>query len=147
MVEHKEIILILCYYNKEETTLIVKEGLQKLEGGKDMIKVCWEQDEAVALFDVYFKNYGSVNVSEEILNNLRDMYIKRIKDKGVTVDEKFRNLSGLRMQLGCIHYVVTGGKEGMSNASKLFYDTYELYKNNPDTFQQILDCFYNRYSY
>lgn len=26
---------------------------------------------------------------------------------GLVVDEKFRNLNGLKMQIGCIHYVVT----------------------------------------
>lgn len=111
-----------------------------------MIKVKWELEEAVALFDVYFKNDGNLNVSEDILGNLTEMYIKRAKDNGIIVDEKFRNLSGLKIQLGCIHYVVTDGKEGMSNASKLFYDTYELYKNDAEKFQRILKEFYRKYS-
>lgn len=29
---------------------------------------------------------------------------------GLVVDEKFRNLNGLKMQIGCIHYVVTEGR-------------------------------------
>lgn len=41
---------------------------------KQMIKVQWELEEAVALVDIYFKNGGSLNVSEDILVNLRDMY-------------------------------------------------------------------------
>lgn len=72
-----------------------------------MIKVHWELEEAVALFDIYFKNGGSLNISEDMLVNLRDMYIKRARNNGIIIDEKFRNLSGLKMQLGCIHYVVT----------------------------------------
>ena len=111
-----------------------------------MIKVKWELEEAVALFDVYFKNDGNLNVSEDRLGNLTKMYIKRAKDNGIIIDEKFRNLSGLKIQLGCIHYVVTDGKEGMSNASKLFYDTYELYKNDAEKFQWILKEFYRKYS-
>lgn len=111
-----------------------------------MIKVHWELEEAVALFDIYLKNGESLNVSEDILVNLRDMYIKRARNNGIIIDEKFRNLSGLKMQLACIHYVVTSGKEGMSNASKLFYDTYELYKNDAEKFQQILKDFYKKYS-
>lgn len=50
------------------------------------------------------------------------------------------------MQLGCIHYVVTSGKEGMSNASKVFYDTYELYKKDTGKFRQISKEFYSKYS-
>lgn len=49
------------------------------------------------------------------------------------------------MQLGCIHYVVTGGKEGMSGASNLFYKTYDLYKNNPCEFQNVCKKFYAAY--
>lgn len=111
-----------------------------------MIKVRWELEEAVALFDVYFKNGGNLNISEDILGNLTEMYVRRAKDNGIIVDEKFRNLSGLKMQLGCIHYVVTSRKEGMSNASKLFYDTYELYKTDNGKFQQILKEFYKKYA-
>lgn len=111
-----------------------------------MIKVKWELEEAVVLFDAYFKNGGNLNLSEDTFGSLTDMYIKRAQDNGIIIDEKFRNLSGLKIQLACIHYVVTSGKEGMSNASKLFYDTYELYKNDAEKFQQILKEFYRKYS-
>lgn len=111
-----------------------------------MIKVQGVHIKAVALFDIYFKNGGNLNVSEDILVNLRDIYIKRAQKNGIIIDEKFRNLSGLKIQLGCIHYVVTAGREGMSNASKLFYDTYELYKNDVEKFQQILKEFYIKYT-
>ena len=46
---------------------------------KQMIKVQWELEEAVALFDIYFKNGGSLNISEDILGNMTEMYIKRAK--------------------------------------------------------------------
>lgn len=49
------------------------------------------------------------------------------------------------MQLGCIHYVVTGGKEGMSGASRLFYQTYDLYRDDPKLFKYICDEFYDKY--
>lgn len=111
-----------------------------------MIKVHWDLEEAVALFDIYLKNGGHLSIPEDILVKLRNMYIKRAHDNGIIIDEKFRNLSGLKMQLGCIHYVVTDGKEGMSNASKLFYDTYELYKNDAEKFSQILKEFYIKYA-
>ena len=50
------------------------------------------------------------------------------------------------MQLACIHFVVTNGAEGMSNASKLFYDTYELIQNKPEKFEAILEGFYRKYT-
>lgn len=48
---------------------------------KQMIKIRWELEEAVALFDVYFNNGGNLNVSEDVLVNLTNMYIKRAKHK------------------------------------------------------------------
>lgn len=53
---------------------------------KTMIKVKWELEEAVALFDVYFNNAGSLNVSEDILTHLTEMYIKRANIKGILID-------------------------------------------------------------
>lgn len=49
------------------------------------------------------------------------------------------------MQLGCIHYVVTDGKEGFSGASRLFYDTYKLYQEKREKFNKILENFNCKY--
>ena len=105
-----------------------------------MIRVRWELEEAVALMDLYFRYGATLSVpSDELLK------LSRANILGLNVDDKFRNLSGMKMQLGCIHYVVTGGKEGMSGASNLFYKTYDLYKNNPCEFQNVCKKFYAAY--
>lgn len=111
-----------------------------------MIKVNWDLEEAVVLFDVYFNSGSTMNVEDAILIELSNKYKKRAKEKELVVDEKFRNLAGLKMQIGCIHYVVTDGREGLSNASKLFYDTYKLYKSNPRIFHEIAEDFYCKYA-
>ena len=64
---------------------------------------------------------------------------------GIQTDTKFRNINGLSMQLGCITYIVTDGKHGFSSASKLFYETYDLYKTNPELFASILQEFKDKY--
>ena len=92
-----------------------------------VIKVKWELEEAVALFDLYFRFGRCLNVPKDEIKNLSFIYIKRAKRLGLHIDDKFRNEAGLSIQLACVHYVVTNGAEGMSNASKLFYDTYKLY--------------------
>ena len=110
-----------------------------------MIKVPWQLEEAVALFDLYFKSGSKLSVPAEKINELSLIYRRRAEQLGMIVDDKFRNVSGLRMQLGCIHYVVTDGAKGMSGASKLFYETYELYKVQPEIFNMILNEFNFRY--
>ena len=111
-----------------------------------MIKVKWDIAEAVVLLDAYMKAGGTPEVSEDTLLRLSDMYKKKATEYGIEHDEKFRNLTGLKMQLQCVRYVVTEGKEGMANASKVFYEAYDLFKNNRSTFDWIKDDFYRRYN-
>lgn len=110
-----------------------------------MLKVRWELDESVALMNLYFSNGGKLPANNEKVKNLSVAYKKRALEKGLLVDDKFRNISGLNMQLACIHYVVTGGKEGLSQASKLFYSTYELYTQDRKKFDAIYKDFETKY--
>lgn len=111
-----------------------------------MIRVKWEFEEAVALFDLYFRCGKSLNVPLEELEKLSLCYNNRAKSLGLHVDEKFRNIAGIKLQLACVHYVVTDGNSGMSNASKLFYDTYKFYQEYPDAFKIILKHFNVEYN-
>ncbi len=110
-----------------------------------MIRVKWNMEEAVALCDLYIKSGFSLNIGKNELEGLSAVLNKRAEIKGIVVDDKFRNISGLLMQIRCIHYVTTGGKEGLSNASKIFYEAYELFESNPSEFKMIVDDFYNKY--
>lgn len=111
-----------------------------------MLKINWTLEEAVVLFDLYFRYNTGFSIPAEKLLWLSEMYQNRARQIGLVVDSKFRNLSGLRLQLGCVHFVVTDGREGMSNASQLFYKTYDLYKTDPNRFQQIAKEFYRKYA-
>ena len=106
-----------------------------------MINVNWSLEEAVALFSFYLNG----TTTKKDLKKLSDAYKKRAEILGILTDAKFRNMNGLSKQLGCITYVVTDGKHGFSSASKLFYETYDLYKTNPKIFARILQEFKDKY--
>ena len=110
-----------------------------------MIRVPWDLEEAVALLDLYERYGGTGTVPRSELENLSLLFQNRAQALGIITDGKYRNLSGLQLQLACMHYVATDGQHGMSSASQLFYQTYDLYKNDPDKFRQIRDEFYRRY--
>lgn len=74
-----------------------------------MVKVKWDLEEAVVLYDLYFKSGATLSVDTEKLNELSAIMKNRAAVKGVQIDEKYRNVTGLTMQIGCIHYVVTDG--------------------------------------
>jgi len=111
-----------------------------------MRRIPWDVEEAVALYDLYFRLSASPEHKEEQINALSQIYRKRAMILSISIDEKFRNETGLSMQLSCIQYVVTNGDHGLSGASKLFYQTYQLYNENPEMFNIILDEFYRKYS-
>jgi len=127
----------------------IKSGryIRSSEKGDKMIRVRWTLEEAVVLVDQYFKKENYLDISEEEFDRLTQMYINRANELGIEIDEKFRNASGLKMQLGCIHYVATDGEQGMRNASKVFYKAYGLYQNSRDEFNNLVKDFYKKYDF
>lgn len=110
-----------------------------------MIKVKWDLEKAVVLYDLYFKSGATLSVNTEELNELSANMKNRAAVKWVQIYEKYRNITGLTMQIGCIHYVVTDGKEGLSNISKIFYEIYDLYKKESMESNQMIEEFYCKY--
>ena len=110
-----------------------------------MNRIKWDVEEAVALMQLYFDNDCKISVDSEQVENLSKIMKQRAAILGFYVDDNFRNITGLEMQLACIHYVVTDGKEGLQNASTLFYETYDLYLKCPKIFSRIYDEFVEKY--
>ena len=97
------------------------------------------------MYDLYFKSGATLSVDTEKLNELSANMKNRAAVKWVQIYEKYRNITGLTMQIGCIHYVVTDGKEGLSNISKIFYEIYDLYKKESMESNQLIEEFYCKY--
>ena len=106
-----------------------------------MKKINWAVEEAVALMNLYIENDSKIPVDANKVKKLSNTLKKRAERLNLDIDEKFRNVAGLNMQLACIHYVATDGKEGLSGASELFYDTYKLYLTDKKMFLRIYDDF------
>ena len=111
-----------------------------------MKKINWHVEEAVALYALYFRYPKYTNISKDEMLELSEILKLRAKILNYNVSDKYRNLEGISKQLGNIHYVVTDGKEGLKNTSKIFYETFELYKKFPKIFDRILKEFYDKYN-
>ena len=107
------------------------------------MRIKWSLEEAVVLLEYFFVSRGECKDSE--LQTIRNMMIKRAIEMKIAYDEKFRNITGLRMQLGCIEYVVTDGKSGLQNAARIFNDAYDLFQENRPKYYMILSEFYKKY--
>ena len=76
-------------------------------------KLQWDQFEVALLIDAYrrIQEGADINVVAPLLSEaLRQLAIKR----GISIDSTFRNVNGMKMQLGNVQYLFTDGRKGLS---------------------------------
>ena len=110
------------------------------------MRIPWDLEEAVLLINYYFEHGEIFYISNDEAREISKLLRCRAERLSIPVDEKFRNITGIKMQLACVHSVVTDGQHGMANAGKIFYDAYALYKENRCLFDKILKEFYEKYA-
>lgn len=102
------------------------------------MRVTWDKFEAALIIDMFYKiKAGEISKQEGatiVSNRLRQYGVKR----GIEIDEKYRNINGIMMQLNAVEYAVTDGKYGLSSCSQIFKEIVELYKSNYKVFSFVL---------
>lgn len=100
-------------------------------------RIAWSRHEVALLFRAYeeLADGAELNrVAEDLSKTLRTMAFRA----GQEVDETYRNVNGMKMQLGNVQYLFTNGQKGLSGASVLIRQMYEIYTQRPAEFQNIL---------
>lgn len=111
-----------------------------------MKRIKWEPEEAVAIVDLYFRfERGLVADLNAELHELSRILNRRADILGIVHDEKFRNFNGMKCIFQNVRYLATDGEIGLPNASKLQSDTVDLYLNDRETFNAILQSFREKY--
>ena len=101
------------------------------------IRIPWDRYEVALLFCAYERVASGADINEEarkLSGTLRVLASKR----GFSIDDTFRNIAGMKMQLANVQYVFTDGKKGLSGASTMIRLMYEIYRNDPAEYQIIL---------
>lgn len=101
------------------------------------IRVSWDRYEVALLFAAYERMVNGSDSNAEALQlskTLRELAIR----KGISIDDTYRNLNGMKMQLANVQYLFTDGEKGLSGASSMIRQMYELNKTNPAEYQMIL---------
>ena len=64
----------------------------------------------------------------------------RAKRNGIKVDDIFRNVNGITLQMSTMEYILTDGEKGMKKSSmpKLFQDAVAMYQNDRATYEKML---------
>lgn len=100
----------------------------------------WDYYEVAKLLEISFKVHRCHSKIEQnkilmVLSNLLRNYALL---RGMDIDEKYRNLVGIRLQFLNMEYIITKGKKGFSTPSKLFKSVYMIYRFDSKKFAEII---------
>lgn len=101
------------------------------------IRIPWDRYEVALLFRAYEQVANGSDVSaeaEKLSVLLRELAIRR----GISIDETYRNINGMKMQLANVQYLFTDGRKGLSGASAAIRQMYEQYKTDQAEYKAIL---------
>lgn len=82
-------------------------GPQRKKDGQNMAqRVLWDEQEALLLFDAYDKILKTPEDKRALMNALSINLRRRAKDKGIVIDDAFRNNAGVAMRISEIEKIM-----------------------------------------
>lgn len=102
------------------------------------LRVPWDIEEAVLMLDMLLKSLDGKVPRKEAIRQVSEILRRRAVNKGMMIDEIFRNENGIRFQMLALEAAFTGIKTKLSQPSKLFVETVDLYKNHRELYEEIL---------
>lgn len=101
------------------------------------VRIPWNRYEIALLFDTYERASSGSDINSEAVK-LSESLRTLATCKGIPIDETYRNVNGMKMQLANVQYLFTSGQKGLSGASTAIRQMYELYKTDYAEYQMIL---------
>ena len=103
-----------------------------------MSKISWDENETILLIDACERvneyKESRRNVESELSNLLRKYAI----DKGLEIDDIYRNTNGIHMQMLAMENVLYSKNDSFKKASKLFHKYADIYKSNRQLYDSLL---------
>ena len=86
----------------------------------------WSYEEEVLLVNLFFytRNH-SLSQNEQAIAKLSAYLFDHAKNAGYSVDEKFRNITGIKMKLQNLEYIASKGRQGLSSHSAMDQAVYQ----------------------
>lgn len=101
-------------------------------------RILWDKYEAALLLDGYIQITQGAD-RESVIAKISNMLRALGKKRGIEVDDKYRNINGITLQMSSLEFAFTDGKSGINHPIKLFYYISELYHNDQNQFNKILE--------
>lgn len=102
------------------------------------IRVPWDKYETALLIDSYLKVKAGEQSKGSAARELSCLLRQRASERGIAIDEVFRNENGVKMQFENIRQVLEETPGARRHNSSVFVETVDLYNNNNAEFQLIL---------
>lgn len=97
----------------------------------------WDIYETALLFMAYKRIEEGANIEKEV-EKLSSALRMLALQKQLPIDDTYRNINGMKMQLANVQYLFTNGEKGLPRGSVMIHEMYEIYKNTPAEYQRIL---------
>lgn len=138
--ENKEIeALEICAKAINIPDDVIEEAKSLLIKYKHKGQPLWSPHECALLLEytqlVLAGKINRMDAIHELSGKLRQVAI----GNGDVIDEKYRNVGGVSLQMSCMEYLLTDGSQGMNKAGNNFKRIVQIYQENPDVFKAILN--------
>ena len=100
------------------------------------IRIPWNEQETLLLFDAYEKIQKNPDKKSALTTALSINLRRMAVDRNVSIDETFRNYTGISMRLSEIDKILHPDNKGLSKTSELFRSSADLYTKHRRTFMK-----------
>ena len=102
------------------------------------LRIPWDIEEAVLMLDMLLKSLDGKLTRKEAIRQVSEKLRRRAVNRGITIDDIFRNENGIAFQMSALEVAYTGKKTKLKQPTKLFVETVNLYRNNRELYEEIL---------
>ena len=98
----------------------------------------WDKFETALLIDASEQVIKKPSAKKDIVKALSYSLRERARHRGIQIDNAFRNVNGISLQMRKVIYLLSDGKLGLPGASKIFVEMVAVKKDNPSKYYKIL---------
>lgn len=103
------------------------------------LRIPWDEQETALLIDAYLRVKNKELSQQEAIKEVSSLLRRRAILSGIEIDDVFRNINGITMQMKIIGGLIDERPSGLHSATKMFNDMVVLYKSNQTAFYKILN--------
>ena len=114
--------------------------MQKLieKSGEMAQRIPWDMSEAVIMLNALIAaREGRISRKDAIESVSSEL---RARAKGIEVDDIFRNVNGIKLQMSTMEYILTSGEKGIKKSPmpQIFQDAVAMYRNDRAIYEKTL---------